>query len=191
MLATSVMKDGENTRLGKTNVENLLSEFNMEMNANHRQWMTPRIAWGVFASISILIIDNVQRLVGELLSRALEFFWNSRDVNYGVFTVNYSVFTSNSIGLIGLLFWTRIDDSVYDHVHDIDSHAKQRSSTGSTPQSTSVPSLGHNDSVICSMRQIEGSNVSIKLTLGTHSFNALGAASTRIDNLVDHPECGP
>ncbi|KAI7894734.1 uncharacterized protein EV154DRAFT_478126 [Mucor mucedo] len=167
MLATSVMKDGENTRLGKTNVENLLSEFNMEMNANRV------ILW-----------------VGELLSRALEFFWNSRDVNYGVFTVNYSVFTLNSI-VTGLLFWTRIDVSVYDHVHDIDSHAKQRSSIGSTPQSTSVPSLGHNDSVICSMRQIEGSNVSIKLTLGTHSFNALGAANTRIDNLVDHPECGP
>ncbi|KAI7894746.1 uncharacterized protein EV154DRAFT_478142 [Mucor mucedo] len=135
MLATSVMKDGENTRLGKTNVENLLSEFNMEMNAN--------------------------RVIIWLL-------------------ITYKVF-SHRIVLVLLACFSG-PESI---------HAKQRSSTGSTPQSTSVPSLGHNDSVICSMRQIEGSNVSIKLTLGTHSFNALGAASTRIDNLVDHPECGP
>ncbi|KAI7894757.1 uncharacterized protein EV154DRAFT_478152 [Mucor mucedo] len=64
-------------------------------------------------------------------------------------------------------------------------------STGSTFQSTSVPSVGQNDSEIFTMRQIEGSNISIKLILGTHSFSALVTAGTRIDNLVDQPECGP
>ncbi|KAI7894743.1 uncharacterized protein EV154DRAFT_548888 [Mucor mucedo] len=80
---------------------------------------------------------------------------------------------------------------VYGRDPDIDSHAEQRSSTGSTRQSTSVPSVGHNDFEIITMRQTEGNNISIKLILGTHSFNALVTASTRIDNLVDQPECGP
>ncbi|KAG2201530.1 hypothetical protein INT47_007407 [Mucor saturninus] len=74
---------------------------------------------------------------------------------------------------------------------DIDSLAEHRSSTGFTLQSTPVPSVGHNDFEICTMRQTKGSNVSIKLILGTHSFNALITASTRIDNLVDQPEYGP
>ncbi|KAG2205957.1 hypothetical protein INT47_005275, partial [Mucor saturninus] len=36
-----------------------------------------------------------------------------------------------------------------------------------------------------------GNNISTKLILGAHSSNALVTASTRIDNLVDQPECGP
>ncbi|KAI7894747.1 uncharacterized protein EV154DRAFT_478153 [Mucor mucedo] len=80
---------------------------------------------------------------------------------------------------------------VYGRDPDIDSHSEQRSSTGLTRLTTSVPSVGQNDFEIFTMRQTEGSNISIKLILGTHSFNALGTASTRIDNLVDHPECGP
>jgi hypothetical protein len=80
---------------------------------------------------------------------------------------------------------------VYGRDPDIDNHAEQRSSTGSIRQSTSVPSLGHNDFEICTMRQTEGKNISIKLILGSHPFNALVAASTRIDNLLDQPECGP
>ncbi|KAI7894735.1 uncharacterized protein EV154DRAFT_478127 [Mucor mucedo] len=73
----------------------------------------------------------------------------------------------------------------------IENHAEKRSSTGSTFQSTSVPSVGQNDFEIFTMRQTEGRNISIKLILGTHSFNALVTASTRINNLVDQPECGP
>lgn len=93
--------------------------------------------------------------------------------------------TENHRGLLILAL------EVYGRDPDIDSHAEQRSSTGSTRQSTSVPSLGHNDFEICTMHQTEGSNISMKLILGTHSFNALVTASTRIDNLVDQPECGP
>ncbi|KAI7894737.1 uncharacterized protein EV154DRAFT_599822 [Mucor mucedo] len=93
--------------------------------------------------------------------------------------------TENHCGLLILAL------EVYGRDPDIDSHAEQRSSTGSALQSTPVPSVGHNDFEICTMRQTEGSNISIKLILGTHSFNALITASTRIDNLVDHPECGP
>lgn len=80
---------------------------------------------------------------------------------------------------------------VYGRDPNIDSHAEQRSSTGSTRQSTSVPFLGHNDFEICTMHQTEGKNISTKLILGTHPFNALVTASARIDNLVDQPECGP
>ncbi|KAI7894744.1 uncharacterized protein EV154DRAFT_548890 [Mucor mucedo] len=93
--------------------------------------------------------------------------------------------TENNYGLLILIF------GVYGRDPDIDSHAEQRSSTGSTRQTTSVPSVGQNDFEIFTMRQTEGSNISIELILGTHSFNALVIASTRIDNLVDHPECGP
>ncbi|KAI9258383.1 hypothetical protein EDC94DRAFT_613605 [Helicostylum pulchrum] len=93
--------------------------------------------------------------------------------------------TENHCGLLILAL------EVYGRDPDIDSHAEQRSSTGSTRQSTSVPSLGHNDFEICTMHQTEERNISIKLILGTHPFNALVTASTRIDNLVDQPECGP
>lgn len=93
--------------------------------------------------------------------------------------------TENHRGLLILAL------EVYGRDPDIDSQAEQRSSTGSTRQSTSVPSLGYNDFEICTMHQTEGRNISIKLILGTHPFNALVTASTHIDNLVDQPECGP
>ncbi|KAG2201531.1 hypothetical protein INT47_007408 [Mucor saturninus] len=93
--------------------------------------------------------------------------------------------TENNYGLLILAL------EVYGRDPDIDSHAEQRSSTGLTRQTTSVPSVGQNDFEIFTMRQTEGSNISIKLILGTHSFNALITASIRIDNLVNQPECGP
>ncbi|KAI7894733.1 uncharacterized protein EV154DRAFT_478125 [Mucor mucedo] len=80
---------------------------------------------------------------------------------------------------------------VYCRDPDIDRHAEQRGSTGSARQTISVSSVGQNDFEISTMRQAEGCNISIKLILGAHSFNALVTASTRIDNLVDQPECGP
>ncbi|KAI8374004.1 hypothetical protein EDC96DRAFT_562727 [Choanephora cucurbitarum] len=89
--------------------------------------------------------------------------------------------TENNRGLLILAL------EVYGRDPSIDNHAEQRSSTGSTRQSTSVPSFGHNDLEICTMYQTEGKNVSMKLILGAHPFNA----SARIDNLVDQPECGP
>ncbi|GAA5807718.1 hypothetical protein MFLAVUS_001092 [Mucor flavus] len=93
--------------------------------------------------------------------------------------------TENHRGLLVLSL------EVYGRDSDIDNHAEQRSSVGSTHQSTSVPSLGNNDFWIGTLRQSEGINVSMKLILGTYPFNALVTSSVRIDNLVDHPECGP
>ncbi|KAG2201539.1 hypothetical protein INT47_007416 [Mucor saturninus] len=83
--------------------------------------------------------------------------------------------TGNHHGLLILAL------EVYGRDPDIDSHAEQHSSTGSTR------SVGQNGFKIFT----EGSNNSIMLILGTHSFNALVTASTRIDNFVDQPECGP
>ncbi|OBZ82240.1 hypothetical protein A0J61_09707, partial [Choanephora cucurbitarum] len=93
--------------------------------------------------------------------------------------------TENNRGLLILAL------EVYGRDPSIDSHAEQRSSTGSTRQSTSVPSFGHNDFEICTMHQTEEKNVSMKLILGAHPFNALVTASARIDDLADQPECGP
>lgn len=56
---------------------------------------------------------------------------------------------------------------------------------------TSVPPLGNNDFWIGTLHQPEGINISMKLILGAHPFNALVTSSVRIDNLADHPECGP
>lgn len=93
--------------------------------------------------------------------------------------------TENHRGLLVLSL------EVYGRDPDIENHAEQRSSVRSTHQSTSVPPLGNNDVWIGTLRQSEGINVSMKLIIGAHSFNALITSSVRIDNLVDQPECGP
>lgn len=80
---------------------------------------------------------------------------------------------------------------VYGRDPEIDSHAEQRTSNGSSRKSTSVPTLDQNNFQICTLHQTEGKNVSFKLIFGTHPFNALVTASVRIDNLIDKPECGP
>ncbi|KAI7860633.1 hypothetical protein BDC45DRAFT_706 [Circinella umbellata] len=71
---------------------------------------------------------------------------------------------------------------LYGRDPDIDNHAEQRSSVGSTHLSTSVPSLGNKDFSIVTLHQTEGKNVSMKLILGAHPFNALVTSSIRIDS---------
>ncbi|KAG2201540.1 hypothetical protein INT47_007417 [Mucor saturninus] len=121
----------------------------------------------------------------ELLNQDWEIKPSQQFIAARVLIGSVIIDTGNHHGLLILAL------EVYGRDPDIDSHAEKRSSTGSTRQSTSVPSVGHNDFEIFTMRQTEGSNISIKLILGTHSFNALITASIRIDNLVDQPECGP
>ncbi|KAG2201557.1 hypothetical protein INT47_007434 [Mucor saturninus] len=121
----------------------------------------------------------------ELLNQDWEIKPSQRFIAARALIGSVIIDTENHRGLLILAL------EVYGRDPDIDSHAEQRSSTGSTRQSTSIPSVGQNDFEIFTMRQTEGSNISIKLILGTHTFNALVTASTRIDNLVDQPECGP
>ncbi|KAI7894763.1 uncharacterized protein EV154DRAFT_73593 [Mucor mucedo] len=120
----------------------------------------------------------------ELLNQNCEIKPSQRFTAAKALSGSVIIDTENNYGLLILAL------EVYGRDPDIDCHAEQRSSTGLTRLTTSVPSVGHNDFEICTVRQTEGSNISIKLILGTHSFNALVIASTRIDNLVDHPECG-
>ncbi|ORE00795.1 hypothetical protein BCV72DRAFT_325043 [Rhizopus microsporus var. microsporus] len=121
----------------------------------------------------------------EILNQDWEIKPRQRFIVARVLIGSVIIDTENHHGLLILAL------EVYGRDPNIDSHAEQRSSTGSTRQSTSVPSLGHNDFEICTMHQTEGKNISMKLILGTHPFNALVTASARIDNLVDQPECGP
>ncbi|KAI7894748.1 uncharacterized protein EV154DRAFT_478144 [Mucor mucedo] len=121
----------------------------------------------------------------EMLNQDWEIKPSQRFISARALIGSVIIDSENNCGLLILAL------EVYGRDPDIESHAEKRSSTGSTRQSTSVPSVGQNDFEIFTMRQTEGSNISIKLILGTHSFNALGTANTRIDNLVDHPECGP
>ncbi|KAI7894762.1 uncharacterized protein EV154DRAFT_414677 [Mucor mucedo] len=129
-------------------------------------------------------IDLTKDII-ELLNQDWEINPSQRFISATALIGSVIIDTENHRGLLILAL------EVYGRDPDIDSHAEQRSSTGSTLQSTPVPSVGHNDFEICTMRQTEGSNVSIKLIFGIHSFNALITASARIDSVVHQPECGP
>ncbi|CAO3614208.1 unnamed protein product [Mucor hiemalis] len=140
---------------------------------------------GEFGAISQYVKKRQYKDMIELLNQDWEIKPNQRYIAARALIGSVIIDTENHRGLLILTL------EVYGRDPDIDSHAEQRSSNGSTRQSTSVPSLGHNDFEIRTMNQTEGNNTSIKLVLGIYPFNALVTASVRIDNLVDQPECGP
>lgn len=75
----------------------------------------------------------------ELLNQDWEIKPNQRYIAARALIGSVIIDTENHRGLLILTL------EVYGRDPDIDSHAEQRSSDGSTRQSTSVPSLSHND----------------------------------------------